>query len=189
MSSEAAKRRARQTVNNLVLSLIATIGLVIVIVLVVPRDNSSLIPKVDYASVALNASNSSGLTVVAPALPEGWWANKATWLPNPTDTVPAFKAGFVGPNNQYIGETMGFGANPTWLALQLQGSLQTGTYAAKWQIFETQVERDTPATMDYVMVRNLGNDYILLYGTAPQSDFETLANSIDNKLQEVRPNE
>lgn len=188
MSDAAAKRRARQTVNNLVLSLLATIGLVVVLVLIVPRDNTNHIPAVDAASIAASASADFGKEIVLPELPKDWWSNNARWFAKPADTVPAFKAGFIGPKNEYIGETMGFGANPTWLALKLQGSLQTSTFG-KWQIFESQTVHDPAETMDYVMVRTLGTDYILLYGTAAKADFETLADSIDSKLQEVRPNE
>lgn len=188
MSDEAAKRRARQTVNNLVLSLLATVGLVVVLVLIVPRDNTNHIPKVDASAIAASASEASGESIVLPKLPSQWWSNQAAWLANPTDTVPAFKAGFVGPNNEYIGETMGFGGNPTWLALKLQGSLQTGAYG-KWQVFESQVVHDPAKTMDYVLVRTLGTDYILLYGTAKPQDFELFADSIDQQLEEVRPNE
>lgn len=188
MSDGAAKRRARQTVNNLVLSLLATIGLVVVLVLIVPRDNTNHIPAVDATKIAATASESFGKEIVIPKLPTKWWANKATWTPDPIDTVPAFKAGFVGPNNEYVGETMGFNANPTWLALKLQGTLETGSFG-NWQIFESQVKHEPAETMDYIMVRTLGTDYILLYGTAKAADFQVLANSIDLQLEEVRPNE
>ncbi|MEY4981103.1 MAG: hypothetical protein RL174_441, partial [Actinomycetota bacterium] len=43
----AAKRRAKQTVINLLLSLAATLGIVIVTVLAVPRDDSNRIQPVD----------------------------------------------------------------------------------------------------------------------------------------------
>jgi hypothetical protein len=44
--------------------------------------------------------------------------------------------------------------------------------------------------MDYIMVMTVNkNDYVLLYGTAAQTDFEYLATSIDSKLQKVKPNE
>ena len=52
MSDSAAKHRAKQTVRNLLLSLLVSLGLVVAIVLGVPRDDSNLIQEVDYIAIA-----------------------------------------------------------------------------------------------------------------------------------------
>lgn len=114
----AAKHRAKQTVINLVLSLVACLGIVVVTVLAVPRDDSNRIKPVDYVATALAAEESSKLDLVAPTLPTGWWANRAKWNETAADGVKVWKVGFVGPKNQYIGVVQGFGVNPTWVALQ-----------------------------------------------------------------------
>ena len=117
----AAKHRAKQTVVNLVLSLVACLGIVIITVLAVPRDDSNRIKAVDYVAAAKSAENSSNLNLVAPQLPSGWWANQAKWNAAAADGVKVWKVGFVGPKNQYIGVTQGFAVNPTWVALQTVG--------------------------------------------------------------------
>ena len=114
----AAKHRAKQTVVNLVLSLVACLGIVIVTVLAVPRDDSNRIKPVDYVATALAAEESSQLDLVAPELPTGWWANQAKWNATSADGVKVWKVGFVGPKNQYVGVVQGFAVNPTWVALQ-----------------------------------------------------------------------
>lgn len=114
----AAKHRAKQTVINLILSLIACLGIVLVTVLAVPRDDSNRIKPVDYVAAAAAAEASSNLNLVTPTLPEGWWANQAKWNGTAADGVKVWKVGFVGPDNQYIGVTQGFAVNPTWVALQ-----------------------------------------------------------------------
>ena len=121
----AAKRRARQTVINLLLALAATLGIVLVIVAAVPRDNTkSLITKVDYAAVVADVKNSTGIDVPAPtSLPTGWWVNSARFNDKPVDGVKTWHIGFVGPKNQYIGVDVGYAANQTWLVQQTKDYL------------------------------------------------------------------
>lgn len=184
MSDAAAKRRARQTVVNLALSLLATLGLVLAIVLMVPRDDSNKIQRIDYVSIANDAAAASKFKVVAPELPFEWWANKAQWSANPVDTVPAFTAGFVGPKNEYIGMIQGFNANPTWLALKLQETKLTGAKPAKfwghWDIYTAKVANEPAKDWDYVRVLQIEpNDYVILYGNGSMNDFDQIAKSIE----------
>jgi hypothetical protein len=190
VSDAAAQRRARQTVINLALSLLATLGLVLAIVLMVPRDDTNRIQRVDYHQVASDAMSSSLKAIAVPDMPKGWWCNKATWSPQPVDAVPAFEAGFVGPNNEYIGMVEGFGANPTWLALKLQGTQITGalpgTRFGHWDIYQSPEKHDPAKDWDYVMVFNLNKtDYILLYGNATPKQFAELAARTDSKAREI----
>jgi hypothetical protein len=184
----AAKRRARQTVNNLVLALIASLGIMIAIVLIVPRDDSNRIQSVDFKSIAAEAHASSGKQIAAPELPDGWWSNSARWSPKPADGVQNWYAGFVGPKNQYIGLTQAFGINPTWLAFQLKNSAKTGTQAVgnyTWDIYEALEPSDPPKTKDFMMVLNYNeHDTAIIYGVAKPQDFVDLATAIQVKLME-----
>ncbi|MEY4310277.1 MAG: hypothetical protein RLZ71_203 [Actinomycetota bacterium] len=188
MSDAAAKRRARQTVNNLALSLLATLGIVLVLVLIVPRDDSNRIPHVDYQQVAQDAAASSGQPIVAPALGKGWWANKATWATGAADGIDTFEVGLVSPVNHYIAFKQGFGTNPTWVALQLVGSIQTGTIVSsgiEWQVWESVEQHDPPKSKDYVLVASIGNDTAMIYGTADKTEFETFRVTVSKQLKEV----
>ena len=184
----AAKRRARQTVNNLVLALIASLGIMLAIVLIVPRDDSNRIQKVDYKSIAAEASSSSGKQIVAPELPDGWWANSARWSPKPVDGVQNWYVGFVGPKNQYVGLTQAFGINPTWLALQLKNNTKTGTQAIgayTWDIYEATEPNDPVKTKDFMMVLNYNKqDVAIMYGVAHPQDFVDIGTAIQAKLME-----
>jgi hypothetical protein len=184
----AAKRRARQTVNNLVLALIASLGIMLAIVLIVPRDDSNRIQKVDYKSIAAEASASSGKQIVAPELPDGWWANSARWSPKPVDGVQNWYVGFVGPKNQYVGLTQAFGINPTWLALQLKNNTKTGTQAIgayTWDIYEATEPNDPVKTKDFMMVLNYNKqDVAIMYGVAHPQDFVDIGTAIQAKLME-----
>ncbi len=193
MSDAAAQRRARQTVINLALSLLATLGLVLAIVLMVPRDDTSKIQHVDVVSIAKQAAITSNEIIVTPDLPAGWWSNHATWNDGTTDAVPTFEAGFVSPTNQYVGLIEAFHANPTWLALKLQGTKLTGAIPVgyrTWDIYTSETVHDPAKSMDYIAVMTVNkDDFVLLYGTATQTEFEYLATSIDFKLQKVKPND
>ena len=186
--SDAKERRAKQTVNNLLLSLLATVGLVIFIVLVVPRDDSSRIPKIDYVAVAEQASISSKNHIIAPSLPSGWWSNQATWLANPVDAVPRFEVGFVGPKNEYIGMTQAFGVNPTWLALETKDVVLLKTFnnsgsSIVWSIYKSAEVHDPAQTKDVIWLASVGSDAIELYGTASDAQFKTLSQNIEKELE------
>jgi hypothetical protein len=189
LSDSAARHRARQTVINLILALGASIGLVVTLVLIVPRDDSNRIKEIDYTAISQKAKADSGFEVITITPPENWWANNAALTTNNIDTVPVFKAGFVGSDIKYVGYAQAFNANPTWLALSLNGKVLTGTYTSKhytWDIYESIVENNPKKTMDYIMVLNYKNeDYFLLYGVAEQSEFKSFVDSIDKELNGV----
>lgn len=186
MSDSAARHRARQTVINLCLALAASVGLVVTLVLIVPRDDSNRIKEVDYPTISLKAKVDSGFEVITVNPPSAWWSNNAMLTTNNIDTVPVFKAGFVGSDIKYIGYTQAFNANPTWLALSLNGKIITSEYSSKhykWDIYESIVENNPKKTMDYIMVLNYKvKDYVLLYGVADQTEFKSFVDSIDKEL-------
>ena len=128
MSDAAAQRRARQTVINLGLSLAATLGIVLALVLIVPRDDSNRIQPVDYKDIAAGAVETTSLPLIVPELPStGWWSNSAQIKTSPTDgTDASWTAGFVGPNNEFIGFTQAFTTNPTWIAEKTKNYLAIG---------------------------------------------------------------
>ncbi len=186
MSDSAARHRARQTVINLILALGASIGLVVTLVLIVPRDDSSRIREIDYTAISQKAKADSGFDVITITPPENWWSNNAMLTTNNIDTVPVFKAGFVGSDIKYVGYTQAFNANPTWLALSLNGKVLTKEYSSnhyKWDVYESIVKNEPKKTMDYIMVLNYKDqDYMLVYGVAEDSEFKTFIDSIDEEL-------
>jgi hypothetical protein len=155
-------------------------------VLVVPRDDSSRIKSVDYTAISQKAKTDSGFNVITITPPTNWWSNSASLTTNNIDTVPVVKAGFVGSDIKYIGYTQAFNANPTWLALSLNGKMLTQEYSSehyKWAVYESIVKNDPKKTMDYIMVLNYkAQDYVLLYGVADQTEFKTFVDSIDKQL-------
>ena len=188
MSDQAAKeRRAKQTVNNLLLSLLVSVAMVLVIILIVPRDDSSRIPHVDYQKIASQAASASSKNIIAPDLPAGWWSNQAKWSQTPVDAVPKFEAGFVGPKNQYLGMTQAFGVNPTWLALSLKDVVLEKNYsnpgsAVVWGVYKSPEVHNPPKTRDVIWIAQFGSDAVLIYGDASKDEFVTFTKAIESKL-------
>ena len=184
----AKRRRAKQTQNNLILSLLACLGMVAVIVLAVPRPTTSLIPHVDYKTVASQAASTSNLPIVAPALPGAkWYSNAARFTAKPADGVANWYMGFVGPKEEYLGLTQGFGANPTWTLLQLEGDIPSGTVSisgTKWVIWQATTKNDPPKSRDYALVTDIAAtgsapaQQFIVFGSATKSQLKSFAQSV-----------
>lgn len=183
MSDSAAKHRAKQTVRNLILSLLVSLGLVIALVLGVPRDDSNRINPVDYQQIALEAEGSIGAPILSPEVPEDWYANSAR-LENELE-VQSWYVGFVTDDNQFIALTQAFESNPSWLALTLQGNWQDGEVVVEgrtWQIWPTLRPQTPRGTKEYAMVHEYGQSAVVIFGTAEESDFLIVAEAISKQL-------
>ena len=157
-------------------------------ILIVPRDDSNRIPKVDYVAIATQASEANQKQILAPKLPKDWWSNQATWMGDPVDAVPRFEVGFVGPKNEYIGMTQAFGVNPTWLALTLKDVVLEKNFknpgsSISWNIYRSPVVHDPVKTRDYIWVAELGADAVLLYGSGTETQFEEFTQNIESELE------
>ena len=190
----AAKHRAKQTLRNLVLSLLACLGLVAVIVLAVPRDESVRIKHVDYLAVAadVQAANPE-LTLVTPNLPEGWWCNKATWNGKSTDGIKTWNLGLIGPDNQYVGYTQAFDVNPTWFVGQLgDGAAASAPISAgeSWFLWNANPQHDPMKTRDHVWALGINaiekaqGTAFLLFGAESKTDFETIRAALEVPVQQ-----
>ena len=181
----SANHRAKQTVRNLVFSLLVTLGLTIAIVLAVPRDDSNRIQKIDYVSIAAEVQQSVGTGVLAPEIPKDWWANGARL--ETSLGVETWYVGFVTEDSQYIGLTQAFESNPSWLANQLQGNWLDGTLDIEgrtWEIWPTLSPRMPAGTKEYALVHNYETSSVVIYGTADEAQFRLLATAISKDLNQ-----
>ena len=187
--SAAAERRAKQTVRNLIFSMVATLGLVVLLVLGVPRDDSNRIAAVDYVQIAAEAEASLGFEVLTPQVPESWWSNAAR-LENDLG-VQSWYIGFVTEDNQFIGLTQGFEVNPSWTALTLQGNWfedETEIAGRTWEIWPTLTPSNPPGTKEYAMLHSFGDSAVVIYGTASREDFNLLAELLSKEIETIATN-
>lgn len=181
--SSAAERRAKQTIRNLGLSMLATLGVVLLIVLGVPRDDSNRIAQVDYIQIASEAEAAIDANLLVPEIPESWWSNSARLETN--FGVDSWYIGFVTDDNQYLGVSQAFESNASWEALTLQGNWleqEIEISGLNWEVWPTLTPSNPPGTKEYALLHRNGGSTVVIYGTADESDFETLAIEIAREL-------
>jgi hypothetical protein len=175
------RRRANQTTKNLVLSLAASLGIVLFLVLVVVRpDPAPLV--IDHLAAAAEAEQSLGTTVVAPIVPPSWFANRAELAGS--GGVDEWTIGFITADETFIGLVQGFDANPTWLrdALRDPGEGDEVDIAGQsWQRYDRRGV-DGLGLREYALVTETADSTIVLYGTASDDDFAQLATAVAAEL-------
>ncbi|MFZ7088369.1 DUF4245 domain-containing protein [Curtobacterium sp. RRHDQ10] len=172
--------RANQTTLNLVLSLAASLAIVLFLVAVVVRPDQSTRAAVDYRQVAAQAQV-PGVTIAAPELPSGFTSNRADYQDAPSDGVPVWTVGFITPDEQYIGLHQGIGANKTWVSNVLQEHAATGSRTidgTKWTVVDRRSEGSDAGNLAYSLVGTFGKSTIVLAGTADDRSFRTLATGV-----------
>lgn len=188
-AQNSRNHRNRQTINNLVYSLIATVGLVAVIVLFVPRGNPvDSTPAVDYASIAAEAQGSEPARLLVPSLPSGWKSNNAQLNTKTPDGVDSWYIGLLTPKGEYIGIRQGFDANDSWIAEQVNKSMIKGTTAidgVKWDVYDNRASGQDNGDVDYALVNTTGKSSIVVFGTAVDSEFRTVAQSLADQIDRL----
>ncbi|WP_423923060.1 DUF4245 domain-containing protein [Frigoribacterium sp. 2-23] len=183
-AENSRKHRANQTAMNLTLSLVASLGIVLFLVLVVVRPNDVTRPAIDYVHVASNAEASVSAPLAAPVLPTGWSANAAEVRSSPADKVPTWYVGLITPSDQFIAIDQGIDANPTWVSNQVQNTAATSTRdiaGLTWDVYDRR-DDDKPGNYAYSLATTIGRSSIVLYGTADDTEFDAVATAVAAQL-------
>lgn len=178
-AAASQRRRANQTALNLVLATLASLGVVLFLVFVVVRPTPEPPAPVDYVAIAAE----SGRDVLAPDLPDGWTANAARL--ETVGGVTTWTIGFVTPAGQYIALDQGLQANETWLAdavldAEVTGAARIG--GLDWALYDRRDSAD-PGNHAFILSTQIGEDLVVLHGTADDTEFETLAEAIGKAVQ------
>ena len=178
-----AARRANQTTFNLVIALIASLGVVGLLVAVVIRPDVSR-PAIDYVAVGTTAQASVDEPLAIPDLPDGWSANRAELVPDPADGVTRWEVGFLTPEGDYIGFVQGVDANASWLADQVRSAAISGSQehgGLRWDAYDRRDVAD-PGNVAFALVTTSGASTIVLGGTASDAEFAVLATAVGKAL-------
>jgi hypothetical protein len=185
VSDAAAQRRAKQTVRNLLWAILATVAAVALVVLAVPRDDTSRLTPVDSVEVSNAARADSGLPVIVlDDLPQGWYATQARWSSASSKGEADIFIGLVGPNNQYIGISQVFEFEDAWFEEETQGLEKTAEYDFgnySWSVLEASGSVNIDQ-VDPMWGLFLNRDVVLITGSADSSSIEALAKQIDEQL-------
>jgi hypothetical protein len=180
-AENSLKHRQRQTLLNLVLALGASLLVVLVIVLIVPRSDAPMEPDIDVAPIAEQAQIASDDPLAVPELPEGWRANAAELRTSTVDGVTAWYVGYLTPSDEYIGMYQGLEANPTWVAGLLERTLASGTTTIdgiEWTVYDNRDSGDDVGNARYGLTTEAGGSTFVLLGTATPEEFLTLATAL-----------
>jgi hypothetical protein len=183
-AAASARRRANQTPLNLVFALLASMGVVALVVLVVVRPTSIERDPIDYAAVAAGAQQAVDVPLVVPDLPGGWTANRAELVSGGTDGIASWQIGLLTPGEQYIGFVQGIDVDDRWMSEQTASAEATDRVTIGdrvWQVYDRRDVRD-PGNLAYVLTTVSGESAIVLGGTASDAEFEALAAAVDAEL-------
>ncbi|MGZ0211630.1 MAG: DUF4245 domain-containing protein [Actinomycetales bacterium] len=177
------KHRANQTLLNLVGATVASLVIVLFLVLVVVRPSTETPVVADYQTIAADAQTNASEPLLAPEIPEAWYANAARL--GTTSAVQTWYIGFVTAATdssaaQFIALEQGIEANPTWLGIVTDGALATSTTTIdgiQWTIYDRRSSADT-GNYAYSMSAEIAGSTVVLHGTAADAQFELLAAAI-----------
>ncbi|WP_345764038.1 DUF4245 domain-containing protein [Diaminobutyricibacter sp. McL0608] len=171
--------------NNLVLSLIATVAVVAAIVLFVPRGQTPASPAVDYTTIAAQAQGAEPDALLTPKLPGGWTSNNAELRTKTPDGVDAWYIGLITPSKEYIGIMQGFNANDSWLATQVDRTLVSSTKTIcgqQWDVYNNRNSGQDNGNVDYALATKAGASTVVVFGTAQDSEFATVTDALCDQL-------
>ena len=184
---EAARRaensrlyRQRKTVNNLVYSMLATLGVVAIIFFAVPRADQAPAWQVDYVSAAEAAQANVSSAIVVPSLDTTWQANAAE-VRTGADGVQEWRIGFVTPTQGYIGFEQAFTGSDAWLMTRMQSTTSVSTVSIDgitWKVFDN----GSSGNNSYALATTIDGITYLLRGDADASEFALLASAVTSAI-------
>ncbi|MER7796697.1 DUF4245 family protein [Microbacterium sp. NPDC096154] len=164
--------RESQNFRNLIVAMAATLLIVAVVWLIVPRGGPvSEGGRVDAGAAGELVASSYDRTVIVPDVPEptgregnGWFVNEAKVVPG---SPASWQVLYVPGDDSFLRFVQGFDADATWAAQQLGGTAPTGETTidgVTWQTYDIDPRRN--ANVSYALGTQAGTDHVLLYGSA-----------------------
>ena len=183
----ASSRRYREskTLLNLVIALVASLAVVLVLVLVVVRTDPPPKNPIDVPQAAADASAMLPIDAIAPEVPAGWEANAAE-LRVGSDDVALWYVGYVtpAPGQSFLALHQAYDANPTWQANLLRNATATGTETIdgiEWEVYDQREAADV-GNIEFAMTAQVGDQWLVLFGTADEEDFNAFAEAVSAAL-------
>ena len=183
MRETSRKHRHRQTVQNLIAALGVCLLAVLVLVLIVPRNDQPRIIDLDYAEVAAQAQFGYDEPLATPAAPEGWRANSAE-IRTGADGIVEWYIGFVVYDAEerpagFVGMSQGLGANETWVLQKVEHRAKTGAIelaGIEWTEYDrTDLAPDKAGNTRYSLVTTIGDSTYVVHGSHDPEQVRAIA--------------
>jgi hypothetical protein len=178
--------RDSKTTRNLWVAVGVTVAIVALIVLIVPRDDSSRLQTVDYRAVGVSAQRTFPVPLAVPELPDTWSSNVAE-IRTANDGVTSWFIGLITPSEQFLSITQAVDANPSWLATELQQTKPTGSTNIEgidWTIYDNRGSGRDVGNVEYALVTESGRSTFIVAGTATPEEAQALASTIAGAIEQ-----
>lgn len=173
--TEKQAKRAGQSAMAMVLSVLATLAVALMVYFLNPGSTAETYERpVDVDAVATQATAGLDYTALSPEVPEGWRATYARLRSGGADQVPAWEAGYVTGQEEFVGLTQTDQSNPTWLSQTVKGAPNAGQVSVDgiaWALHE-------PAEGDRHLVGELEGTTVVISGSGELSDLEAMATAL-----------
>ena len=179
--------RSRKTMNNLVFSLLVTVGLVAVIYLMVPRGTGDFEDRsVDVAQAAADAGASHALAV--PEVPDTWKAKQAG-LTNENGLL-YWQVLYTTENGAFATVMQAYAPDGSpvsekWIATKLEDQDPTGSEqlgGMSWTVYDHQERRADQVNMRFGLEGSFEGDTVLVFGTDDEGTVRVLATQVGESL-------
>ncbi|QIK62809.1 DUF4245 domain-containing protein [Leucobacter viscericola] len=186
-ATDSFNYRQRKTVNNLVFSLIVTLGVVLVIFLAVPQGKGHFEDQaLDVKTLAAEASPTAGRTLVAPEVPKAWKAKQARLLQS--DDVNYWKITYTTVDEAtgqeaYASVVQAFTSDGSpvddaWVSEQFERQEPTGSEqlaGIDWVVFDHPELSPDNSNVVFALQGTWKGDAILVSGTDTPATLRLLA--------------
>jgi len=176
---DRALRRSRQNWRNLVASLAACLGIVVLIIAFVPRGSAPAQRDLDVRAATQQFGDTAGQPLLAPTVPASWKANAAELRGSGDDA--SWYVGYVIDGARYAGLTEGVPGSADLLATTLDRADPTGTTTIgglPWRVYDRRELGSDAGNVSYGLATKIGAVVVAVYGTASAAEIRSLAAAV-----------
>lgn len=166
----------RKNALDMVRSLAVIGAFVAVIVLLVPRPQTRVIPEGDIKAAAAESVKAGDVPVIVPEVPEGWKVTSARREPAADGLPAAWHLGYLTDDEEYVGLEATLVGSDAWLAdVTLDGedvATPVDIDGVDWATFVSPKQGRVSLTSGAV-----GGPMVVVTGSAPRDDLAAVAAS------------
>ncbi|WP_341935062.1 DUF4245 domain-containing protein [Microbacterium sp. LWO14-1.2] len=179
--------RSSQTVRGLIAALLATLAIVVVIVLAVPRGEPATERTVDMVGIAADVESSVGSPVIVPELGDFWRVNAAGLTSGATPVWDVTLAPASQNERGFIKLAQAFGVDSSWAPQRLNGIAPTDATdigGLEWDVYSLG-DAGAKQNVTYAIGTQAGDDYVLLYGSRSAESTADLAETLVPQIRDL----
>jgi len=186
-----AERRGRQTVRNLVGSLVASLGVMALLIFVVVRPDTSLVETIDWEEVASQAAIQLPAAPVVPTLSPEWTSNRAE-ITQAAGAEIVWSVGLISADQGFVFIDQGFQADRQWVGVRTRQALSTGDVSLGdtsapviWVEYDRRAN-NSQSNYAYLLVHSTDTSTIVVGGTRAEAVTE-VATAVSEFLMKEQP--